>query len=260
MFRRGIPILLLVAACAARAATVAPRGYRVVAEYPHDTSAYTQGLLLEEPGVLLESTGLYGHSTLRRVTLATGAATSTVPLPEDRFGEGLARRGDTLYQLTWQAGIAYRYDRASLRLLDSVSYRGEGWGLAPFGDHLLLSDGSDSLRVIDPATFATVRRIGVRYSSGGAVSRLNELEVVGNEAFANVYQSDWIVRIDLATGIVREVLDLAGIQPKYGSSDTNDNVLNGIAYLPESGHLLVTGKRWPRLFELALDRPPVPIP
>ncbi len=245
----------LLLACAAKAAPPAPRGYTVAATFPHDTAAYTQGLLFEPGGTLLESTGRYGASELRSVTLATGVADRVVPLPAERFGEGLARFGDRLYQLTWQSQIAYIYDRASFRLVDSVAYPGEGWGLTTDGTSLIMSDGSDTLRFVDPATFAVRKRLGVRFTTGTPVGKLNELEYVGGEVFANVYQSDWILRIDAETGLVREILDLAELLPAYNAAATTENVLNGIAFDPATGHLLVTGKRWPRLFALKLDRP-----
>lgn len=244
-------------ACAAKAAPPPPpRGYAVVARFPHDTAAYTQGLLLESGGILLESTGRYGSSELRSVALKTGVADKVVPLPAERFGEGLARFENRLYQLTWQSQLAYVYDRATFALVDSIAYPGEGWGLTTDGQSLIMSDGSDTLRFVDPRTFAVRRRLPVRFTTGTPVGKLNELEYVGGEVFANVYQSDWILRIDAETGVVREVLDLAELLPAYNAAATSENVLNGIAYDSTTGHLLVTGKRWPELFELKLDRPP----
>ncbi len=233
----------------------APRGYTVVRTYPHDTTAYTQGLIHDPAGFFLESTGLYGQSDRRRVELATGRIVASIPLPSDRFGEGLSVHGGRLYQLTWQSGIAYVADLATLRTVDSIPYSGEGWGLASDGTSLITSDGTDTLRFRDPATFKVRRALGVKFATKEPVGKLNELEFADGEIFANIYQSDWIVRIDAASGEVRQILDLAGLMPGYGAGDTSENVLNGIARDPITGHLFVTGKRWPTLFEIALDPP-----
>lgn len=230
-----------------------PTAYRVAAAYPHDPTAYTQGLVFADRGILLESTGLYGHSSIRRVSLQTGAPTQVLPLAPDRFGEGIAIHGGRLYQLTWQSQVAYVYDLASLRVIDTLSYEGEGWGLTTADSVLIMSNGSDVLSVRDPRTFTVLQQVPVRYSSGVAVPRLNELEFFRGEVFANVYQSDWILRIEWPSGRVREVIDLSGLLPGYGSTETSDNVLNGIAVDSASGHLFVTGKRWPKLFELQLQ-------
>lgn len=252
----GLALAGLGQGCAASAALPPPRGYVVVAEYPHDTSGYTQGLVYRQDGMLFESTGRYELSELREVELRTGTVRRRIALPPDKFGEGLTRLEGKLYQLTWHEGIAYIYDEASFRLIDSIRYVGEGWGLATDGISLIMSDGSDSLRIVDPATFELQRSVRVRYASNEAVTKLNELEYVNGELFANVYQSDWILRIDPVTGTVREVLDLSGLLPAYSATKSDENVLNGIAYDEATGHLLVTGKRWPRLFELKLDKPP----
>lgn len=246
----------LLGGCAARAASVSPRGYTVVAEYPHDTSGYTQGLIYHGNGRLFESTGRYGHSELRQVDLKTGTVEQRIPLPATRFGEGLTSLGGKLYQLTWHEQIAYLYDVAAFELIDSIPYRGEGWGLATDGTSLIVSDGSDSLRFVDPETFTIRRTVKVRFSSREPADKLNELEYIGGELFANVYQSDWILRIDPEDGTVLEVIDLSRLLPAYSAKKTEEDVLNGIAFDQTTGHLLVTGKRWPRLFELKLDRPP----
>lgn len=230
-------------------------GYRILDRYTHDTTAYTQGLVYEG-GSLYESTGQYGRSTLRRVDLQTGEVEQSVTLPRDRFGEGLALLDGRLYQLTWKAGIAYVYDAATLALTDSASYEGEGWGLTTDGTSLIMSDGTSRLRFLDPATFQVTRTLEVRFSSQSPVKSLNELEYIGGELFANVYQSDWILRIDPTSGIVKEVVDLVGIMPGYDAASTEEYVLNGIAYDHDTGHLLVTGKQWPLLFRIALDHPP----
>lgn len=251
-----VVVVVALPACTSATPPATPRGYSVVATYPHDTSAYTQGLILESDGMLLESTGLYGHSSLRRVPLESGAPTALVQLPEERFGEGIALLDGRLYLLTWQSEIAYVYDAQSFGLVDSLTYDGEGWGLTTDGAALIMSDGSDTIRVRHPQSFEVQRSIGIRFASGAPVGKLNELEYVAGELFANVYQSDWIVRIDMETGIVAEVLDLSGLMPGYQATGTADNVLNGIAYDPATANILVTGKRWPKLFALKLDRAP----
>lgn len=223
--------------------------YAVTAKFPHDTTAYTQGLLWAN-GALFESTGRYGHSELRRIDWRSGRVLAARKLPTDRFGEGLALLGGRLYQLTWKAGIAYTYDPATLAPRDSFSYPGEGWGLATDGTSLIMSDGSDSLRFLAPATFQVQRVVRVRYK-GAPLYQLNELEYVNGELLANVYQSDWILRIDPATGIVRQLLDFGDLYPNRRAPA---EVMNGIALAPDSAHLLLTGKLWPVMFEVQLRR------
>lgn len=231
------------------------RGYTVVAEFPHDSTAYTQGLIFSAPGQLLESTGLYGESTLRRVSLRTGVAEQVHRLPAATFGEGIALLDDRLYQLTWESRIAYVYSPGDFRLVDSLPYQGEGWGLAACDSTLVMSNGTDTLTARDPRTFRVLREVPVRYASGNPVYKLNELECFGGQLFANVYQSDWIVRIDWPSGVVQEVIDFSGLLPRFGADVTRENVLNGIAIDPATGHLFLTGKRWPTLFEIRLGAP-----
>ena len=233
--------------------TDAVRTYTIVREVPHDTDAYTQGLLLHE-GSLYESTGLLGRSQLRRLDPQTGAVLASVSLPLDRFGEGLAVLGDRLYQLTWKSRVGYVYDLTTLALLDSFAYDTEGWGLTTDGTSLIMGDGTSTLRVLDAETFDVTREIVVRDGTS-PLGALNELEYVNGQIFANVYQSDWIVRIDLESGTVLEWIDLAGILPANQRSPVTD-VLNGIAYMSGTGTLLVTGKLWPTMFELQLDWAP----
>lgn len=224
--------------------------YTVVREIPHDTEAYTQGLLLHD-GSLYESTGLLGRSQLRRLDPETGAVLASISLPADRFGEGLALLGDRLYQLTWKSKVGYVYDVSTLALLDSFAYDSEGWGLTTNGTSLILGDGSSTLRVLDPETFEVIREIVVR-DGNSPLGALNELEYARGHLFANVYQSDWIVRIDPESGSVLEWIDLADILSDNHRTPVTD-VLNGIAYVESTGHLLVTGKLWPTMFELQLD-------
>jgi glutamine cyclotransferase len=228
-------------------------GFTVVRRFPHDTSAYTQGLLYAG-GVLFESTGLYGHSEVRRVELATGRVLARVSLPAAQFGEGLALLEGRLYQLTWKAQVGYVYDARTLARVGSFTYRGQGWGLTTDGSSLIMSDGTATLRFLDPRSFRTQREVTVR-DGGSPLLWINELEYVRGELFANIYTSNWIVRIDPGTGQVREWLNLGGLLPKRERTPRTD-VLNGIACDQDTGDLLVTGKRWPALFELSLQRPP----
>lgn len=225
----------------------APADYEVTARYPHDVTAYTQGLVWAD-SVLYESTGRYAHSELRRVDLATGQVLARHTLGGDRFGEGLAVLGGRLYQLTWESQVAYVYDAATLAPLDSFSYAGQGWGLATDGTVLWMSDGSDSLRLLDPATFATTRVVKVRLG-GRPVVRINELEWVDGTILANVYETDRIVRIDPATGEVTRSYDFAELYP---DRPPEVDVLNGIATSPVAGELLITGKLWPTMYRVRL--------
>jgi glutamine cyclotransferase len=247
------PLVGWIATVALTCLGTSPRGYTVVRSFPHDTGAYTQGLVYEG-GALYESTGRYGQSELRRVELATGRVLAAVPLPDDRFGEGLALLDGKLYQLTWKSGVGYVYLAETLALVDSFAYSGEGWGLATDGALLVMSDGTATLRRLDPRTFEVVGEVTVR-DRESPLSQINELEYVRGELFANVYPSDWIVRIDPATGAVLEWIDLAGLLPERERTPSTD-VLNGIAFDAATGHLLVTGKLWPALLEIRLTRPP----
>lgn len=243
-------IAVLVGVAAASCDTMdrdAPPPFEITARFPHDPNAYTQGLLRAD-SVLFESTGRYGHSELRRVDLRSGRVLASRPLPADRFGEGLVLLKDRLYQLTWESGIAYTYDAVTLAPSDSFRYAGEGWGLATDGTSLIMSDGSDSLRVLSPATFQVERVVHVR-SNDEPLYKLNELEYVNGELLANVYESTWILRIDPATGRVREMIDFADLYPDRAAPA---DVMNGIAIAPDSGQLLLTGKLWPVMFQVRL--------
>jgi glutaminyl-peptide cyclotransferase len=221
--------------------------YEVTARFPHDATAYTQGLIWAD-SVLFESTGLYGYSEVRRVDLASGRVMSSRKLGEDRFGEGLALLKGVLYQLTWKEGVAYTYDAATLAPRDSFHYAGEGWGLATDGTSLIMSDGSDSLRVLSPTTFKVQRIVHVRYN-GTPLYQLNELEYVNGEILANVYQTNRIARIDPLSGVVREVIDFADLYPDRAPSA---EVMNGIAVAPDGKQLLLTGKFWPVMYQVRL--------
>lgn len=230
----------------------AKRDYVVTRSFPHDTGAYTQGLLYHN-GALYESTGEYGRSSLRRVEISTGRPTDSVALSASRFGEGLALVGDRLYQLTWQSHVGYVYDLATLARVDSFSYAGEGWGLTADSASLIMSDGTDTLRFLDPRTYRVIRKVGVR-DGNSPLKKINELEFVHGVLLANIYQSDFIVSIDPNTGRIRRWFDLGGLLPEK-SRDLETDVLNGIAYDSGQDRLFVTGKRWPTLFEVRLAIP-----
>jgi glutamine cyclotransferase len=223
------------------------QGYRVVAVHPHDPTAYTQGLVFDR-GLLHESTGQRGSSRVRTLEIESGKELRVARLPPVYFGEGLALVGERLIQLTWQEGVARIYERDTLKPLDERRYEGEGWGLAFDGTHLVMSDGSDMLLFRDPASFEVVRRVTVR-AQGVPVQMLNELEVVGDEVWANLWKRDLIARIDPTNGEVRAFIDLSGIFD-YSKIPNEDAVLNGIAHDPETGRVWVTGKLWPKLFEI----------
>ena len=227
-------------------------GYTVVRTYPHDREAFTQGLAFDDQGALYESTGQRGESSLRRVELSSGAVLQRHDLPAALFGEGLTVFGDRIIQLTWQAGRALVYDKANLDLLREFTYRTEGWGLTHDGRRLIMSDGTATLYFLHPGTFAETARLAVR-DHRGPVIRLNELEYVGGEILANVWQTDRIARIDPQTGHVTGWIDLTGLLPPSDRRRPVD-VLNGIAYDPRSDRLFVTGKWWPKLFEITLTR------
>ena len=237
---------MLLLSCRASSAD-APPLFEVTARFPHDPDAYTQGLVRDD-SVLYESTGRYGHSEVRRVDLRSGRVLASHALPTNRFGEGLALIGGTLYQLTWESEVAYTYDAATLSPSDSFHYAGEGWGLTTDGKLLVMSDGSDSLRFLEPRDFSVRRVVHVRYQ-GAPLYKLNELEYVNGEVLANVYESNWVLRIDPATGEVRELLDFAELYPAQ-SRPPGAEVMNGIAIAPDPGELLLTGKLWPTVFRV----------
>jgi len=238
---------------AAPAPSRPPRyGYEVIAVFPHDSGAFTQGLAFHE-GVLLESTGR-APSTVRRVRLEDGVVLARRELGGDYFGEGLAVVGDRAVSLTWTHGVGFVWKADDLTPVATFGYVGEGWGLAWDGRRLILSDGTATLRFLDPDTFAPTGSVSVHWQ-GRPVGRLNELEVVDDEVWANVWQTDVIVRIDPATGAIVGVIDLAGLLPDRAGMNPEDDVLNGIAWDPGGRRLFVTGKNWPSLFEIRLTGP-----
>jgi glutamine cyclotransferase len=220
--------------------------YDVVTVYPHDRNAFTEGLVIEK-GVLYESTGLYGNSTLRRIELETGKILQTYVLANQYFGEGITILGDTIIQLTWQSHIGFVYDKHSFELLRNFSYPTEGWGLTNNGSTLIMSDGTATLYFLDPETFEKVGQIEV-HDDAGPVANLNELEYVHGQVYANIWGQDKIAVINPQTGQVSGWIDLTGINKQ--ETQGKNMVLNGIAYDVESDRLFVTGKMWSQLFQI----------
>lgn len=223
--------------------------YEVLNIYPHDPGAFTQGLIYLD-GLLYESTGLYGESTLRKVALETGEVLAQVDLPPEYFAEGLAVWKGSLVQLTWREGAGFVYSLEDFSLEERFTYPTEGWGLTQDGERLIMSDGSDRLYFLDPDTFQVTGSLGVTWE-GEPVVRINEMEFIRGEIFANIWQTDDIVRIDPESGEVKGWIDMQGLLPPGSKADQAD-VLNGIAYDPERDRLFVTGKFWPKLFEVKL--------
>ncbi|HEV7889885.1 MAG TPA: glutaminyl-peptide cyclotransferase [Pyrinomonadaceae bacterium] len=230
-------------------AVVPVYGYEVVNTYPHDPDAFTQGLIFHE-GALVESTGLEKHSTLRRVELQTGKVLQKVDVPPLYFAEGMTLFGGKIYQLTWKAEKGFIYDPQTFQKTGEFTYTGEGWGLTHDADSLILSDGTDQIRFIDPNTNAVRRTISVR-DGDRRVSQLNELEYVRGEIYANLWHYNRVARIDPNDGRVKGWIDLSGLL-KPGEASEEEAVLNGIAYDETGDRLFVTGKLWPKLFEIKL--------
>ena len=224
--------------------------YRIAATYPHSTTAYTQGLYYDG-SLLWEGTGQYGESLVQTVDLTTGKTSVLTRLPRSEFGEGIARVGDELFQLTWQSNTAHVYDlKNGCKKIRDHRYPGEGWGLTTDGTKLYMSDGTATIYTVEPATFRREKRVTVTFQ-GAPVNYLNELEWIGGRIWANVYTTEQIVIIDPATGIVEGVVDLTGILPEEEMTPATD-VLNGIAYDAERERIFVTGKNWPKLYEIEL--------
>ena len=256
MTRRAVAALLLALAVAAGdsgirgAAGLAAApiyGFDVVHSYPHDPEAFTQGLVYRD-GFLYESTGLNGRSSLRKVVLATGAVVQRRGVDKKYFAEGLTDFGNRLLQLTWSTNTGFVYDLQTFEPVATFSYPGEGWGLTHDGRRLIMSDGSASLRFLDPATRRELSRVVVRDGTR-AIEELNELEFVKGQVYANVWLTDRIAMIDPDSGVVSGWIDLTGLHPRASSGD---DVLNGIAYDAAGDRLFVTGKLWPRLYEIRL--------
>ncbi|MBO0860669.1 MAG: glutaminyl-peptide cyclotransferase [Chloracidobacterium sp.] len=235
--------------------TAAPRvptySYEVVNAYPHDARAFTQGLVFYH-GVIYESTGLNGSSSLRRVELETGKVLKQIAVPTQFFAEGLALLNGRLYQLTWQTQRGFVYDLDSFNKLREFDYAGEGWGLTRDARSLIMSDGSSRIRFIDPDTFKIQRMITVQDGKRD-ITQLNELEYIKGEIYANIWMQDRIARIDPQNGNVNAWIDLSELRPPEARRDPQA-VLNGIAYDEDSDRLFVTGKLWPNLFEIKLKQ------
>jgi len=226
-------------------------GYEVVHTWAHDPGAYTQGLVFHD-GKLLESTGQVGHSSLRRVELETGKVLQRVDVDAPYFAEGITLLKGKIYQLTWQHQVGFIYDAWTFEKIGEFHYQGEGWGLANDGQSLILSDGSNRIRFLDPADFEVRKTIAV-LDGRSPVNELNELEYVQDEIYANIWHADRLARIDPQTGSVVGWIDLTGLLARGEVSD-EEAVLNGIAYDETNGRLFVTGKLWPKLFEIRLIR------
>jgi len=226
-------------------------GYQITNIWPHDSNAFTQGLVLMD-GKLLESTGEEGRSSLRRVELESGKVLKKVDVPEPYFAEGLALLNGKLYQLTWQHNIGFIYDAQTFDRVGQFNYTGEGWGLTTDGQSLILSDGTSSIRFIDPASFRVTRSINVT-DQNRPVRELNELEYINGEIYANVWHDNRIATIDPQSGHVNSWIDLTGLMPE-GELQDPEAVLNGIAYDQATDKLIVTGKLWPRVFEIKVRR------
>ncbi len=222
--------------------------YKVIHAYPHDTTAFTEGLFVDD-GVFYESTGLNGKSTLRKVEIETGKILKKKDVPAEYFGEGLAELNDKLYQLTWQTKVGFIYEKGTFNKTGEFAFESEGWGLTTDGIDLIQSDGTDKIRFIDPKTFKVKRTISV-VGGGAPLEEINELEYIEGEIYANVWKTNSIVRIDPATGKVVGWIDMTGILSTAEAA--NADVLNGIAYDHDKKRLFVTGKYWPKVFEIEL--------
>ncbi|MCR5880365.1 glutaminyl-peptide cyclotransferase [Phenylobacterium sp. J367] len=248
-FLRLLAFAFAVAACQPAGAALPVQGVEVKATYPHDSRAFTQGLLYLN-GDLYESTGLVGQSTIRRVRLQDGAVLQSKIVSPAVFGEGLVNWGDELISLTWRDQVGFRWDRRTFALKSSYRYAGEGWALTQNGKQIIMSDGTPVLKFLDPKTLKEVRRITVT-AEGRPLANLNELEWVKGEIYANVWMTRLIARIDPQTGVVKGVIDLSAL-PEATRPASPDAVPNGIAYDAAGDRLFVTGKLWPRLYEVRL--------
>jgi len=249
----ALPPRLVLAAPAAQSSvpTVPVYGYDIVHTYPHDTHAFTEGLFYLN-GYLYESTGLNGHSSIRKERL-DGKVVHQIKVPSKYFGEGIVNWDHHLVALTWKANVGFVYDLATLRLLHRFNYPGEGWGLTQNGRRIIMSDGTPQLRFLNPQTLQETGRLQVTYQ-GRPLRNLNELEWVKGQIFANVWQTNWIVRIDPDSGAVVGLIDISGLLHSADITPGQTDVPNGIAYDARGDRLFVTGKNWPKLFEIRLHR------
>lgn len=245
-----VAIALVLTACKSSPVVAAKLGYEVIAVVPHDPDAYTQGLQLTD-GRLLESTGQYGQSSIREVDATSGKVLRKRSLPLQYFGEGMTLQGKELWLLTWKEKTAFVLDPENFRTLRTHTYEGEGWGLTSDGTQLIMSDGSSTLKFRSFKDMAVTRSLEVT-EEGRPVKRLNELEYIKGSVFANVYMTDRIARIDPKTGEVTAWLDLSGLRNRLPEPNRAE-ALNGIAFDEKTGHLRITGKYWPQMFELKLS-------
>ena len=251
-------ILIGVTMLACAPATIAQRkpapvqSYKVIASFPHDTTSFTQGLVFASDGQMYESTGLQGESTLRRVDIATGRTLQRIDVPSQYFAEGLAMIGDELLQLTWQHKLGFVYDRHTFKQKRTFSYKTEGWGIAyDNSGGLVMSDGSDTLTFLDPKSFAALKTLRVM-DAGRPIANLNELEWIDGEIWANVWMTDRIARISPRTGEVNAWIDFSSLYPRSQRTPPADE-LNGIAYDKATRRIYVTGKKWPRLYQISVS-------
>ncbi|MBI1364632.1 MAG: glutaminyl-peptide cyclotransferase [Alphaproteobacteria bacterium] len=244
-------IFALAAAFLSHPAVAAPVfDVKIVKSFPHDPGAFTEGLFYAR-GYLFESTGLNGHSSLRKVDLDTGKVLVRQDIPNEFFGEGIAAWGDEIVGLTWRSQVGFVYDAETFKTKRRFSYKGEGWGLTSDGKRLIMSDGTSSIRFLNPDTLEETGRISVTLD-GEPLGEINELEWVDGEIYANVWRTDFIVRIDPKTGVVVGVVDARPLRRALGEEAKLTDVLNGIAYDAKKKRLFVTGKYWPTLFEIEL--------
>lgn len=236
--------------------TIAPPAninYNIVATYPHDTSSYTQGLIWKD-NTLYEGTGLEGHSKLMKIDIKNGKPIESVSLDPSEFGEGITLLNNRIYQLTWQNHKVYVYDAKTLKKIKELSWEHDGWGLTNNGTDLIVSTGESNLYFVDPETFKIKKVVGVS-DNNGPVGNINELEYINGVVYANIYLSDYIIKIDPSTGHILGKIDLSGLLAKAGKNVNTEEgyVLNGIAYDSTKNAMYITGKKWPLLFEMKVN-------
>jgi len=232
--------------------TPAISGYKVLNSYPHDKGAYTQGLVYHD-GYFIESTGQEGRSSLRRVEIATGEVMLKHDLETKFFGEGIVLFKGRIFQLTWTTMVGFVYDAESFTLISRIHYDTQGWGITTDGERLIMSDGTNKLYFLEPDYFTVLSSLEV-YDNREAVWQLNELEYINGEIWANIYMTDRIARIDPSSGKVQGYIDLRGLLSENEKPGNSDEVLNGIAWDEEGARLFVTGKHWPRVFQIEVSR------
>jgi glutaminyl-peptide cyclotransferase len=250
MRTRSIPLALLFATTSYAAVPV--YDFDILHTYPHDPAAFTEGLFYLN-GFLYESTGLEQHSSIRKVRIETGAVVQKIDIPPQYFGEGIVNWGGHLISLTWKSQVGFVFDLATFKMQRQFHYTGEGWALTQDGRQIIMSDGTPELRFINPTTLGETNRVTVTLD-GKPVRNVNELEWVKGEIYANVWQTNWMVRIDPRSGAVVGLVNLAGLLGPSDHVTGPDGVLNGIAYDAKDDRLFVTGKNWPKLFEIRLRK------